>query len=486
MGNGTASRGSGAPGNYLEPGRTIGYNYEIIERIGEGGMAVVYKARQKSLNRFVAIKALHPRFAQDESFIERFEAESGALASLSHANIVTIIDRGAEENIYFFVMEFVDGEDLDRKIIERKLKPADWRNVIAACRDALEYIHKRGVVHRDIKPSNILVSAEGQIKIGDFGIAHIVAGDQAVEITSSGPIGTTYYMSPEQASDPANVDARADIYSLAVAFYKMMTRSMPEGDFAPPSDINQEVPVAVDAVLLQAMAFDREERHRSVKEFCDELLRAMSQQALSLSAVFKMGQGPSSLYSGDDFRNKAGSPGQDKKGGSSDSRDYGKGTRAGKGLKEDSRQFGKGMLAGLPRVSPSPPTPTTHAATVREKTPVPLTMLKDKTPPPVPGGAVPPGEDHRKHVVMAVVGGILLLLTIGALAGGYFFLQQQAASDRRPEASEGPIVPLTDTRSPAQLRQEQEMELRRQRDAEVIRGVTPTPIITEIPNEDED
>lgn len=286
----------------LRPGMVLANSYEIESQLGEGGMAIVYRANQKSLNRPVAVKALHPKLSKDPEFVKRFEAESGVLATMSHPNVVSIIDRGMQEQIYYFVMEFIDGESLDDKIIENKLNTQHWREVINACGDALDYIHKRGMVHRDIKPSNIMITGDGRVKLADFGIAHIISGDSSMDLsTSSRQIGTTHYMAPEQISDAANVDHRADIYSLAVAFYKMMTRKMAIGEFPAPSLVNTEIPVAVDAVIYQALAPDRDERYSSVREFCDQLLRALKDTSLNISAILNVRGNTSSLYTGVDF-----------------------------------------------------------------------------------------------------------------------------------------------------------------------------------------
>ncbi|MCC5875105.1 MAG: serine/threonine protein kinase [Candidatus Sumerlaeia bacterium] len=299
---------SKAPPPTLDEGRVLVGNYEIVTQVGQGGMATVYKAIQKSLNREVALKVLLPRFALDREFIHRFEAESGALASLSHPNIVSIIDRGAEGDLYFFVMEFVDGPTLDEKIIDKSLTPPDWKNIISGCSSALQYIHKRNVVHRDIKPSNILLDKEGLVKIGDFGIVHIVEGDEdVIAQRRERALGTQHYMAPEQTHDPGNVDHRADIYSLGVTFYKMLTRRLPTGEFAAPSDMNKDVPVAVDAVILQALATDREDRFPTAKDFCDAMLNALREKTLNITSGMRLknSTGVSSLYTGDDFKSSS-------------------------------------------------------------------------------------------------------------------------------------------------------------------------------------
>jgi serine/threonine protein kinase len=311
----------GDASRHLAPGTVLAGNYEIIAPIGEGGMAVVYRARQRSLNRDVALKALHSHFAQDEDFVRRFDREAGALAGLNQGNIVSIIDRGVHEGIYFFVMEYVAGETLDRRIIDNRLSIKEWRDVVMACRDALEYVHKRNIIHLDIKPSNILIDAEGRVKLSDFGIAKILEGGPGEHVTpnASGSghgeraFGTSYYMAPEQAQPGCTIDARADIYALGATFYKMMTRQMPDpATVIPPSEANNDVPVAVDAVILRAMAPDREDRYQTVREFCDDLLKAMKDQSVSITSILdfrnSVSGGSSALYTGADFRSSDTTP----------------------------------------------------------------------------------------------------------------------------------------------------------------------------------
>ena len=440
------------------PGQIVGGNYEIVEKIGEGGMAMVYKATQKSLNRPVAIKALHPRFCADASFIERFAAESGALATLSHANIITIIDRGSEGSVYFFVMEYVDGEDLDKKIVENRLTSADWKKVIASCRDALEYIHKRGVVHRDIKPSNILVNSDGQVKLGDFGIAHIVTGDAVAEATGSGgPIGTTHYMAPEQANDSGNVDHRADIYSLAVAFYKMMARRMPVGEFAAPSEVNNEIPVAVDAVIFQAMAPNREDRYQSAAEFCDDLLKALKDQSVSITSLFnrRSTSTSSSLYSGTDFRK-----------GSAGSASSSEVKKSPETTRPPSAEQNRVVPSGktLPPIHRSPSTSATGV------------LLRG-------GASAPPAEKPvGANKIIRIVTGLLfagLVIGLGVLAIISFSSDPPDAVAPTPM---DPATPLTGAISPARERELREAENLRLREQEVTNATlesdavaTPTP-----------
>jgi serine/threonine protein kinase len=355
----------------LPPGHLLAGSFEIEEVIGQGGMAVVYRAIQKSLNRPVAIKALHDRFARDPEFIARFEAEAGALASLSHPNIVNIIDRGHEGHCYFFVMECVEGKTLDQLIIQNALTLADWRRVVQACCEGLEYVHRRGVVHRDIKPSNILVSTENVIKIGDFGIAHIVRGGDGANGTTEKPraVGTAFYMAPEQISDPASVDHRADIYSLGVTFYKMLARQMPSPErFEPPSEINNSVPPAVDRVLAKAMAPNRADRYDSVRLFCDDMLKALRDTSTSIVSVLNTRRtaAGSALYTGADFRATP-APVRDPKSSAGDKKP-------------------KKPKSEAPRKSPTSDTgPISTSSLLNRLTPLPV---PDKTP--LPTAAAPP------------------------------------------------------------------------------------------------
>ncbi len=259
---------------FLAPQTVIG-NFRIEGPLGVGGMAHVYRATQLSLKRPVALKILASRLARKPGFVERFDREAGALASLSHPNIVNVIDKGRAGDLYYFAMELVDGITLDQLIQSVDLTPRHYTHVIAEISKALSYVHELGIIHRDIKPANVLVTRHGVVKVSDFGIAHITEGaaegksDTANHSTS---VGTQHYMSPEQARDSDSVDARADIYSLAVTFYKMFTRQLPATVWQPPTTLNPKLPLDIDAVISRAMAQDPDERHATVKEFCDAVL----------------------------------------------------------------------------------------------------------------------------------------------------------------------------------------------------------------------
>jgi serine/threonine-protein kinase len=259
---------------FLAPQTVIG-NFRIEGPLGVGGMAHVYKATQLSLKRPVALKILASRLARKPGFVERFDREAGALASLSHPNIVNVIDKGRAGDLYYFAMELVDGITLDQLIQSVDLTPRHYTHVIAEISKALSYVHELGIIHRDIKPANVLVTRHGVVKVSDFGIAHITEGaaeGKSDTTNRSSSVGTQHYMSPEQTRDSDSVDARADIYSLAVTFYKMFTRQLPATVWQPPTTLNPKLPLDIDAVISRAMAQDPDERHATVKEFCDAVL----------------------------------------------------------------------------------------------------------------------------------------------------------------------------------------------------------------------
>ena len=207
-------------------GRILAGRYELFEKIGDGGMAVVYKAKDRLLNRNVAIKILKPEFIRDPKFIDNFRRESQAAAGLSHPNIVAVYDVGKEGNIYYIVMELVDKGNLS-DIIEKQA-PLSERQVIDISRQiatALSFAHKKNLIHRDVKPHNILMAEDGTFKIADFGIARAVNKGTLVNNTNV-VMGSVHYLSPEQARGSA-VDARSDIYSLGILMYEMLTGRVP-------------------------------------------------------------------------------------------------------------------------------------------------------------------------------------------------------------------------------------------------------------------
>ena len=252
---------------------------EILELLGRGGMGVVYKARQKRLDRLVALKILLPKNRQGPAFAERFAREARAMAMLSHPHIVAVYDFGQtpavgqvtdlphEGGLYYFLMEFIDGMNLRRLLDTGKVAPEEALAIVPQICDALQYAHDYGVVHRDIKPENILLNKRGQVKIADFGIAKLVghnAKDQM--LTDTGQIvGTPQYMAPEQIEHPLEVDHRADIYSLGVVFYQMLTGELPIGRFAPPSR-KVQVDVRLDEVVLRALEKEPERRYQHASE----------------------------------------------------------------------------------------------------------------------------------------------------------------------------------------------------------------------------
>jgi len=237
---------------------------EIIECLGRGGMGVVYKARQKSLNRLVALKLLAPERITDPRFAERFTREAHALAALNHPHIVTIYDFGQAGGYYFLLMEFVDGVNLSQLLHARKLKPDEALAIVPPLCDALQYAHEHGIVHRDIKPANLLLDKGGRVKIADFGIAKMVGDSSNTGGAESQPAGTPQYMAPEQ-QDRQQTDHRADIYSLGVVLYEMLTGELPTGKFQPPSR-KVQIDVRLDEIVLRALEKTPELRYQTAAE----------------------------------------------------------------------------------------------------------------------------------------------------------------------------------------------------------------------------
>src|SRR3954471_13756375 len=221
----------------IEQIRGLFPHLEIIALLGAGGMGAVYKARQPALDRFVALKILPIANTPDVNFTERFNREARALARLSHPNIVALYEFGIAGGLHHFVMEYVDGTNLRQLEQVGRLSPREALQIIPQICDALQYAHDQGVVHRDIKPENVLIDRKGRVKIADFGLAKIAGYDGGTtRLTVEGQVmGTPHYMAPEQLQHPLAVDHRADIYSLGVVFYEMLTGDLPLGKFAEPS-----------------------------------------------------------------------------------------------------------------------------------------------------------------------------------------------------------------------------------------------------------
>ena len=261
----------GAPSGFVPPSieelQKLIPAYEFIEFIDKGGMGAVYKARQPSLSRLVALKLLPPNVGTGLSFDKRLRREARTMAKLSHPNIVTVHDFGeTSEGHLYFVMEFIEGTDLRHLIREHQLDPGKILPIINQVCDALKYAHDNGVIHRDIKPANILINKDGVVKVADFGLAKRQNTNvEASMISIAGfSVGTPSYMAPEALEDE-DVDHRADIYSLGVVIYEMLTGSVPKGAWEPPSK-SAEADMRFDEVVNRAMQADREKRFQQADE----------------------------------------------------------------------------------------------------------------------------------------------------------------------------------------------------------------------------
>jgi hypothetical protein len=230
---------------------------EILELIGQGGMGAVYRARQPALDRLVALKILPPHAGGERDFAERFNREARALAKLSHPNIVAVHDFGQAGGYHYLLMEFVDGVNLRHLLDAGRISPREALAIVPPICDALQFAHDQGIVHRDIKPENILLAKNGAVKIADFGLAKLVGADaRGPALTGAGDVmGTPHYMAPEQVERPREVDHRADIYSLGVVLYQMLTGELPLGRFGPPSSRlhGVQIDVRIDEIVLRAL-----------------------------------------------------------------------------------------------------------------------------------------------------------------------------------------------------------------------------------------
>ena len=240
---------------------------EILEFVGRGGMGAVYKARQPSLDRLVAVKILPREISATPGFTERFSREAKALAKLSHQNIISVFEFGQLEDQHYIIMEFVDGTDLRQLIDASEVTSNQALEIVRQICDALQYAHGQGVVHRDIKPENILIDKSGEVKIADFGLAKLVDTESMLgSLTGTQQImGTLRYMAPEQTRATKEVDHRADIFSLGVIFYELLTGDLPIGRFRPPSK-KTSLDARLDDVVLRALEHEPEDRYQQASD----------------------------------------------------------------------------------------------------------------------------------------------------------------------------------------------------------------------------
>lgn len=264
-------------------GRELGGRYEILTRIGNGGMALVYKALDVLLGRHVAVKVLRSQYVHDEEFIQRFRREAQAAASLSHPNVVSIYDVGQEEDIHYIVMEYVDGHNLNEVIQEKApLQTEEAVRIATQICDALEHAHQNHIIHRDIKPHNILIGKNGRVKVTDFGIARAIT--QSSITTTGSVIGSVHYFSPEHAKG-VSTGEKSDLYSLGIVLYQMLTGTLPflsespvgvalmhlQETFKEPREINSHIPQSVENVILKSMRKKPAERYHSASEMLADL-----------------------------------------------------------------------------------------------------------------------------------------------------------------------------------------------------------------------
>jgi predicted Ser/Thr protein kinase len=241
--------------------------YEMLAELGRGGMGVVYLARQTKLDRLVAVKVLPPETGADPAFAERFGREARALAKLNHPGIVTVHDFGRSNGHSYFIMEYVEGVNLRQRLQAGRIPLHDTLQLVGQICDALQYAHDKGIIHRDIKPENILIDQAGRVKIADFGLAKLLGRTADVGLTHTGQVmGTLNYMAPEQLEKPLEVDHRADIYSLGVVLYEMLTGELPLGRFTPPSQ-KAGVDGRLDDVVLRTLEKEPGRRYQQVSEF---------------------------------------------------------------------------------------------------------------------------------------------------------------------------------------------------------------------------
>lgn len=264
-------------------GRQLGGRYEILGRVGGGGMAIVYKGLDILLHRHVAVKILRQQYVHDEEFIQRFRREAQAAASLSHPNVVSIYDVGQEEDVHYIVMEYIEGTTLNELIKEKApLQVEEAVHIAGQICDALDHAHHNQIIHRDIKPHNILIGKNGRVKVTDFGIARAVTSST---ITQTGSVvGSVHYFSPEHAKGTPTGE-QSDLYSLGIVMYQMLTGRLPflgespisvalkhlQEDVEEPRKVNPLIPQSVENIILRAMRKSTSERYRSAKDMMDDL-----------------------------------------------------------------------------------------------------------------------------------------------------------------------------------------------------------------------